>query len=98
MVDAILADLGVASPQIDDPARGFSYRKPGPLDMRMNPSRGQTAAQLLAKISPRDLLEALRDWGDEEDAEKIVARESVSPCRFGGTASRSDSVVRESAG
>ncbi|MBV8882045.1 MAG: 16S rRNA (cytosine(1402)-N(4))-methyltransferase, partial [Planctomycetaceae bacterium] len=46
-VDGVLADLGVSSPHIDDPRRGFSYRRPGPLDMRMDPTRGQTAAELL---------------------------------------------------
>jgi 16S rRNA (cytosine1402-N4)-methyltransferase len=72
-VDAILADLGVASPQIDDPARGFSYRKPGPLDMRMDPGRSESAAQLLARLSERDIREALLELGDETDAPKIAA-------------------------
>src|SRR5207245_2867738 len=48
--DAVLADLGVASPQIDDPTRGFSYRRPGPLDMRMDPARGQTASALINRM------------------------------------------------
>jgi 16S rRNA (cytosine1402-N4)-methyltransferase len=71
-IDGLLADLGVSSPQIDDPARGFSYRQPGPLDMRMDPHRGQTAAALLAKISEKDLAEALIALGDEEDALKVA--------------------------
>jgi 16S rRNA (cytosine1402-N4)-methyltransferase len=71
-IDGLLADLGVSSPQIDDPARGFSYRQPGPLDMRMDPNRGQTAAALLAKISEKDLAEALTALGDEEDAIKVA--------------------------
>src|SRR5207247_2364365 len=50
-VDALLADLGVASPQIDDPGRGFSYRENGPLDMRMDRSRGETAAKLVNRLS-----------------------------------------------
>ena len=58
-VDAILADVGVASPQIDDPARGFSYRQPGPLDMRMDPSRGQPASALVNRLSERELRDAL---------------------------------------
>jgi 16S rRNA (cytosine1402-N4)-methyltransferase len=72
-VDAILADLGVASPQIDDPSRGFSYRGDGPLDMRMDLSRKVTAAQLLARMSEAELRDALTDLGDEEDAAKIAA-------------------------
>jgi 16S rRNA (cytosine1402-N4)-methyltransferase len=72
-VDAILADLGVASPQIDDPARGFSYRKPGPLDMRMDMTRSESAAQLLARISVADLRNALLELGDETDAPEIAA-------------------------
>jgi 16S rRNA (cytosine1402-N4)-methyltransferase len=70
--DAILADLGVASPQIDDPARGFSYRQPGPLDMRMDPSRGQPASALLARLSEREIAEALLELGDETDAPQIA--------------------------
>jgi 16S rRNA (cytosine1402-N4)-methyltransferase len=71
-VDAILADLGVASPQIDDPARGFSYRHAGPLDMRMDPSRKESAAQLLARMSEEEIREALLEFGDEDDAPKIA--------------------------
>jgi 16S rRNA (cytosine1402-N4)-methyltransferase len=82
-VDAILADLGVASPQIDDPARGFSYRKPGPLDMRMDPTRSESAAQLLARLSERELRDALLELGDETDAPQIakliVARRKHQP-------------------
>jgi 16S rRNA (cytosine1402-N4)-methyltransferase len=70
--DAILADLGVASPQIDDPARGFSYRRPGPLDMRMDPTRGQPAAALVNRMSERELADALLTLGDEEDAADIA--------------------------
>ncbi len=72
-VDGILADLGVASPQIDDPDRGFSYRKPGPLDMRMDATRSESAAQLLARISEKDLRDALLELGDETDAPEIAA-------------------------
>ena len=82
-VDAILADLGVASPQIDDPARGFSYRKPGPLDMRMDPTRSESAAQLLARLTERELRDALLELGDETDAPEIakliVARRKQHP-------------------
>ena len=82
-VDALLADLGVASPQIDDPTRGFSYRKPGPLDMRMDPSRKESAAQLLARMTERELRDALLELGDEEDADKIapliVERRRIKP-------------------
>jgi 16S rRNA (cytosine1402-N4)-methyltransferase len=71
-VDAILADLGVASPQIDDPARGFSYRQDGPLDMRMDPDRRETAAALLARIGEAELRDALLEYGDETDAPAIA--------------------------
>lgn len=71
-VDAVLADIGVASTQIDDPARGFSYRRPGPLDMRMDTTKGEPASVLLARLSERELAEALVEYGDEEDAEAIA--------------------------
>jgi 16S rRNA (cytosine1402-N4)-methyltransferase len=71
-VDGILADVGVASPQIDDPSRGFSYRKPGPLDMRMDPTRGQPASALVNRLSERELADALLELGDESDAPKIA--------------------------
>jgi 16S rRNA (cytosine1402-N4)-methyltransferase len=82
-VDCILADLGVASPQIDDPSRGFSYRKAGPLDMRMDLSRSESAAKLIARISETDLRDAILELGDETDAPQIarliVERRSEQP-------------------
>ena len=70
--DGLLADLGVASPQIDDPQRGFSFKKPGPLDMRMDPTRGKPASDLVNSMPESDLAAALRDLGDEEDAAAIA--------------------------
>lgn len=71
-IDAVLADIGVASTQIDNPDRGFSYRKPGPLDMRMDPSQGEPASDILHRMSEQDLADALYQLGDEEDAKKIA--------------------------
>jgi 16S rRNA (cytosine1402-N4)-methyltransferase len=71
-VDGILADLGVASPQIDDAQRGFSYRHPGPLDMRMDPTRGQPASALVNRLSERELSAAFLELGDEADAPQIA--------------------------
>jgi 16S rRNA (cytosine1402-N4)-methyltransferase len=65
--DVVLADLGVSSMQIDDPGRGFSYRRDGPLDMRMDATRGRTAAQLLESIAVEELAAALRDFGDLDE-------------------------------
>jgi 16S rRNA (cytosine1402-N4)-methyltransferase len=72
-VQAVLADLGMSSMQVDDAERGFSYVREGPLDMRMDRSRGRTAAQLLATLSESELAEALRELGDEPEAERIAA-------------------------
>jgi 16S rRNA (cytosine1402-N4)-methyltransferase len=71
-VDAVLADLGVASTQIDDPGRGFSYRRPGPLDMRMDPTRGQPASALINRMSQKEIESALLELGDESDAPQIA--------------------------
>jgi 16S rRNA (cytosine1402-N4)-methyltransferase len=70
--DLVLADLGMSSMQVDDPDRGFSYVRDGPLDMRMDRSRGRTAAEILAKIPESDLADALRELGDEPHAERIA--------------------------
>lgn len=70
--DLLLADLGVSSMQLDDPARGFTFREDGPLDMRMNPSRGLTAAALLARLSTERLASLLRENSDEPHADEIA--------------------------
>jgi len=67
-VDMLLADLGLSSMQIDDPTRGFSYKQDGPLDMRMNPQRGLSAADWLKKVSLVDLAGALSEYADEPQA------------------------------
>jgi 16S rRNA (cytosine1402-N4)-methyltransferase len=71
--DRLVADLGMSSMQVDDAARGFSYVREGPLDMRMDRTRGRTASQLLYTIDERDLADALRELGDEPQAEGIAA-------------------------
>ncbi len=70
--DVIFADLGVSSMQVDNPARGFSYQ-PGPLDMRMNPSQGEPASQLLDRLSEEALASLLTDNADEPHAGLIAA-------------------------
>lgn len=71
-VDGIFADLGVSSPQFDDPARGFSYREDAPLDMRMDQSQSLTAAKLVNEASLADLTKIFRDYGEEKDAYPIA--------------------------
>jgi 16S rRNA (cytosine1402-N4)-methyltransferase len=73
-VDLILADLGVSSMQLDNPERGFTYKETGPLDMRMNPTRGVPAAQFLKQIPEEKLLRALEENSDEPHA-KVIASE-----------------------
>src|SRR5258708_3727728 len=71
-VDGVLLDLGVSSPQIDDPARGFSLRADGPLDMRMDPTRGTSAAEWLAGVTERELKGVIADYGEERFAQQIA--------------------------
>ncbi|VWD11950.1 MULTISPECIES: 16S rRNA (cytosine(1402)-N(4))-methyltransferase RsmH [Burkholderia] len=81
-VSGVLLDLGVSSPQVDDPARGFSFRADGPLDMRMDPTRGESAAEWLARASVQELTEVIRDYGEErfafQIAKALVARRAES--------------------
>ncbi|AVP56937.1 16S rRNA (cytosine(1402)-N(4))-methyltransferase RsmH [Pulveribacter suum] len=68
----LLLDLGVSSPQIDEPGRGFSFRFDGPLDMRMDPTRGQSVADWLATADPAEIAEVIRDYGEERFAGPIA--------------------------
>lgn len=70
--DGVLMDLGVSSPQLDDPARGFSFRHNGPLDMRMDPTRGESVADWLAEASVAQMTEVIRDYGEERFAGQIA--------------------------
>ena len=71
-VDGVLMDLGVSSPQIDDPERGFSFRHEGPLDMRMDTTRGQSVAQWLETADVSTLTEVIRDYGEERFASQVA--------------------------
>jgi 16S rRNA (cytosine1402-N4)-methyltransferase len=71
-IDGALFDLGVSSPQLDDAARGFSYRHDGPLDMRMDTTRGESAAEFIARADVRELTEIIRDYGEERFAQSIA--------------------------
>ncbi len=88
-VDGVLLDLGVSSPQIDNPARGFSFRFDAPLDMRMDPTRGETAAEFLARAGEREIVEVLREHGEERAAASIAKalvarRDAGAPVRRTG--------------
>ena len=84
-VDGLLLDLGVSSPQLDEAERGFSFRFDGPLDMRMDPTRGQSAADWLASVEERPLKRVLQQFGEERSAGRIaraiVAARALSPIR-----------------
>lgn len=82
-VDGVLMDLGISSPQVDDAARGFSFRFDGPLDMRMDTTRGMSAAEWLAIADEETIRKVVKDYGEErfafQIAKAIVARRSVAP-------------------
>lgn len=71
-VDAVLADLGLSSPQIDEPRRGFSFRADGPLDMRADPSRGETARDLVARLDESALADVIYQLGEERQSRRIA--------------------------
>jgi len=72
LANAVLADLGFASTQIDDASRGFSFMREGPLDMRMDPTRGMTAADILASSDERELTRIIGEYGEEPLARRIA--------------------------
>ena len=91
-VDGVLLDLGVSSPQIDDATRGFSFRFDGPLDMRMDTTRGESAADFLARADERHIAEVIRELGEERFAGQIAKalvarREGGNPVRTTGALS-----------
>jgi 16S rRNA (cytosine1402-N4)-methyltransferase len=71
-IDGVLMDLGVSSPQIDNPARGFSFRNDGPLDMRMDTTRGQSVSEWLAEAELQHIAEVIREYGEERFALQIA--------------------------
>jgi 16S rRNA (cytosine1402-N4)-methyltransferase len=92
-VDGVLLDLGVSSPQIDNPVRGFSFRFDAPLDMRMDTTRGETAADFLARADERTIAEVIRDYGEERFAVPIA--KALVARREGGRAVRSTAELSE---
>ena len=82
-VDGVLLDLGISSPQVDEAARGFSFRQDGPLDMRMDATRGMSAAEWLATASEQQIAKVIREYGEErfalQIAKAIVAGRSIRP-------------------
>jgi len=97
--DAVIADLGFASSQVDDPARGFSFQRDGPLDMRLDPSAPEPAADLVARASEEELASILSEFGEERRARsiarKLVAARAAEPIL---TTGRLASLVRAAAG
>lgn len=85
-IDGILFDLGVSSPQFDDPSRGFSFSHDGPLDMRMDNGTGQTAAEWLAHADEREIAMVLRRYGEEPRARRIAA--AIAAFRGGAALTR----------
>jgi 16S rRNA (cytosine1402-N4)-methyltransferase len=98
-VDGVLLDLGVSSDQLDTPGRGFSFRFDGPLDMRMDPTRGESAADLLARLDVQSLADVLRRLGEEPRARRVA--QAIDRAREKGpvaTTGRLAEVVSEALG
>jgi 16S rRNA (cytosine1402-N4)-methyltransferase len=74
VADGVLADLGISSDQLDDPTRGLSFQYDAPLDMRMDPTRGETAADLLRRLPERDLADLIYQFGEERFSRRIARR------------------------
>ncbi|PKO42898.1 MAG: 16S rRNA (cytosine(1402)-N(4))-methyltransferase [Betaproteobacteria bacterium HGW-Betaproteobacteria-4] len=91
-VDGVLFDVGVSSPQIDDGERGFSFRYDAPLDMRMDTTQGETAAEWLARAEIRDITEVIRNYGEERFAFQIAKK--VVAARLEDPATRSFQALR----
>lgn len=91
--DFVLADLGVSSMQIDNPERGFSYKTEGPLDLRMNPQKGISAAERLLEVTKEELVGMLSENADEPYAEKIAAQ--VMKCRKQGKPIKTTTQLRD---
>ncbi|EKF74272.1 methyltransferase [Alcanivorax hongdengensis A-11-3] len=73
-IDGLLLDLGVSSPQLDDASRGFSFLRDGPLDMRMDPTRGESVAQWLARAEEKEIADVLYRYGEERKSRRIARR------------------------
>ena len=71
-VSGVLLDLGVSSPQLDDPSRGFSFQHDGPLDMRMNPDQGQSAAEFIAQAPEEEIARVFKEYGEERFAKRMA--------------------------
>jgi len=91
-VSGLLLDLGVSSPQLDEPGRGFSFSADGPLDMRMDTSGGQTAAQWLAQAKEEEIARILRDYGEERYAKRIAR--AIVRARNAGPVVTTDALAR----
>jgi 16S rRNA (cytosine1402-N4)-methyltransferase len=93
LLNGVLLDLGVSSPQIDNPERGFSFRFDGPLDMRMDTSRGESAADFLARADERQIAEVIKNYGEERFAVSIA--KSLVARREGGHPVRTTTELSE---
>ena len=91
-VDGILFDLGVSSPQLDEAARGFSFQRDGPLDMRMDPDSGTSASEWLASVDEKELSKVLRRFGEEQSAGRIAR--AIVHARAQGPISRTAQLAR----